>query len=176
MSFFSGRRFLAFALCLFAAAGCGYTRKNALPENYKSIYVKTVVNKIPIAELIAYKPGLEIDITNAVVRRLQKDGNLTVARSAEEADLVWEADLTHFDQEGLRFSRLETTQELRNYLVLSMRLLEQSTGQVLWEERNFSGDADYFVSQIRDHARDEAADQAVENLARNVVDRIVEDW
>ncbi len=176
MRFFSGRRFLAFTLAFLTLAGCGYTRKNALPENYKSIYVKTVINKIPIAELIAYKPGLEIDITNAVVRRLQKDGNLKVARSPEEADLVWEADLTHFDQEGLRFSRLETTQELRNYLVISMRLIERSTGQILWEERNFSGDADYFISQIRDHARDEAADRAVASLARNVVDRIVEDW
>ncbi len=166
--------FLCFLLSV--TSGCGYTRHNSLPQNYKSIYVKTVLNKIPINQLIAYKPGLEIDITNAVVRRLQRDGNLKVARRPEDADLVWEADLVHFDQEGVRFSRLDTTQELRIYLILSMRLIERASGQTLWEEQNFTGDEDYFISQIRDQARDEAADHAVDRLARNVVDRIVEDW
>jgi len=156
--------------------GCGYTTRSAIPENIKSIYVKTVVNKINVAEIIAYKPGLEIDITNAIVGRLQRDGNLKVAKTPEEADVILEADMIHFDQEGLRFSRLETSQELKIFIVLSLRLFDTQSGQVLWEEPNFSGDQEYFISQLRDQAQDEAADRAVQRLARNVVDRIVEDW
>ena len=156
--------------------GCGYTTRSAIPENVKSIYVKTVVNKIDVAQIIAYKPGLEIDITNAIVRRLQRDGNLKVAKTPEEADVILDADMIHFDQEGLRFSRLETSQELKIYIVLSMRLIDAKSQQVLWEEQNFSGDQEYFISKLRDQAQDDAATLAVDRLARNVVDRIVEDW
>ncbi len=157
--------------------GCShYTTKNALPENLKSIYVKTVTNKIKVEEIISYKPGLEMEITNAIVRRLQRDGNLKVVKSPEEADVILDAQLIHFDQEGLRFSKLETSQELRVYLVLSMRLLDAKSKQPLWTEANFSGDQEYFVSTIHDQSRDAASDLAVDRLARNVVDRIVEDW
>lgn len=159
-----------------AFQGCGYTTRSALPENVKTIYVKTVVNKINVAEIITYKPGMEIDITNAIVRRLQRDGNLKVARTPEEADVVLESDLIRFDQEGLRFSRLEVSQEQRLYVVLAIRLYNAKTGETLWEENNFSGDQEYFISQLRDQAHDEAADKAIDRLARNVVDRIVEDW
>lgn len=167
-----------FAACLISLTlqGCGYTTRSAMPENVKSIYVKTVVNKINVAEIIAYKPGLEIDITNAIVKRLQRDGNLKVAKTPEEADVILESDLIRFDQEGLRFSRLETSQELKIYLVLSMRLRDEKSQQIIWEEQNFSGDQEYFISQLRDQAQNDAADLAVERLARNVVDRIVEDW
>lgn len=163
-------------LILSASAGCGYTSKNALPENIKSIYVKTVVNQIDITQIVTYKPGLEMDITNAIVRRLQRDGNLKVVKRPEDADVILESALIRFDQEGLRFSKLETSQELRVFLVLSMKLIDAKAGQPLWEESNFSGDEEYFVSQIHDQSRDTAVDQAIERLARNVVDRIVEDW
>ena len=157
--------------------GCShYTTKNALPENLKTIYVNTVKNKIKVEEIISYKPGLEMEITNAIVRRLQRDGNLKVVKSPEEADVILDADLIHFDQEGLRFSKLETTQESRLYIVLSLRLIDAKSKQPLWEEANFSGDQEYFLSTIHDQSRDEASDLTIDRLARNVVDRIVEDW
>lgn len=156
--------------------GCGYTTRSAIPETVKSIYVKTIINKVNVAQIIAYKPGLEIDITNAIVRRLQRDGNLKVAKNPEEADVILDAELIHFDQEGLRFSRLETSQELKIFIVLSMKLIDAHSQQVLWSEPYFSGDQEYFISQLRDQAQDNAADLAVDRLARNAVDRIVEDW
>ncbi len=168
---------LALLMCFFMGIqGCGYTSKSALPENIKSIYVKTVLNKIDVSNIITYKAGLEMDITNAIVRRLQRDGNLKVVKRPEEADVILESNLIRFDQEGLRFSRLETSQELRVYLVLALKLIDGKTQQPLWEEANFSGDQEYFVSQIHDQSRDFAVDQAIDRLARNVVDRIVEDW
>ena len=57
-----------------------------------------------------------------------------------------------------------------------MRLLDAKTKQPLWEEANFSGDQEFFVSDIHDQSRDEASDLAIDRMARNVVDRIVEDW
>lgn len=155
--------------------GCGYTTHSMIPENIRSIHVDTVINKIPVEEFYAYQQGMEMPITNAIIRRLQVDGNLRVV-PREEADVVLETHLTNFVQEGLRFTSLESVEEFRVFIVLTMRLVDVKSDRVLWEEPNFSGDAEYFVSNVRSVAREEAVPRAIDRLARNVVDRIVEDW
>ncbi|HTL48048.1 MAG TPA: LptE family protein [Verrucomicrobiae bacterium] len=155
--------------------GCGYTSKTVLPKDIKTIYVDTVKNKIPIQEVYAYVPGLEIDITNAIINRLHRDGNLKVVKK-EEADAILEPTLIQFEQEGLRFTSLESVEEYRLYIVLDVQLIDRATGDVIWHEPDFSGDAEYKVSTVRTINREEAAADAVQKIAKNVVDRIVEDW
>ena len=162
-------------LAVFVVSGCGYTTKTTLPQNTKTVYVKTTINDIPISEIYAYQPGLEIAITNAMIRRFHQDGNLKVVEE-KDADAVLESKLISFDQEGLRFSRLENVQEYRLYVVLAIRLIDVKTGNVILEEGGFSGQADYFVSNVRSLGRDEATRRVVDDLAKNVVDRITEDW
>ncbi len=163
---------LCFVLTL---AGCGYTHHTVLPQGIKTIYIETLRNEVPIEQVYAYQPGLEIDITNAIIRRIHRDGNLRVV-SREEADVRLECSLIGFEQEGLRFTSLESVREYRLYIVLSMRLVDTKTGNLFWEEGNFTGDAEYFVSLNRTIAREEASRRAIERLAKNVVDRIAEDW
>jgi hypothetical protein len=171
---------IRFSLCLFSilsliSSGCGYTRKTVLPQDIKTIYVDTVQNAIPVERVYAYEPGLEIAITNAIIRRLHKDGNLKVV-PREQADAILEAKMTGFEQEGVRFTNLESVKEYRLFIVISAKLINGKTNEVIWEEPNFTGDTEYFVSQVRSISRQEAALQAIERLAHNVVDRIVEDW
>lgn len=171
-------RFFAFSLLgifLFLQGACGYTHKTVLPRNIKTLHVNTFQNKVPLGNVYAYEPGVEIKITNAIIRRLHQDGNLKVVKS-EKADALLEGDLVALDQEGVRFSGLERIQEYRLYLVVALRLRDRKTGEMIWEEENFSGDAPYFVLGPRAVSRGEAVDKAIERLARNVVDRIVEDW
>lgn len=163
---------LAFSL---SVSGCGYTQQATLPQGIKTIYVETVENKIPIADVYAYQPGLEIDITNAIIRRLHEDGNLRVV-GQDEADAILESHLVGFEQGGVRFSHLESIEEYRLHVIIAARLVDARTGAALWEEYNFSGDAEYHVSDVRSTAREEASHRAIDRLARNIVDRIVEDW
>lgn len=160
-------------LCSFSA--CGYTRHTVLPRGIKTIYVDTFKNKIPIDRLYAYEPGVEIKITNAIIRRLHVDGNLKVV-SKDKADAVLEGKLISLDQEGTRFTSLERIEEFRLYIVVELRLVDRKTGDILWEEKNFTGDESYFVTGPRAVSRTLAFDKAIERLARNAVDRIVEDW
>lgn len=160
---------------LFLQTSCGYTQKTALPRNIQAIHVDTFKHKISPGSIYAFEPGLEIKITNAIIRRLHRDGNLRVT-SREEADVILEGDLIAFDQEGVRFTGLERIEEYRLYIAVALRLIDRRTREVLWEEPNFSGDASYFVTGPRAVSRSSAAEKAVDRLARNVVDRIVEDW
>ncbi len=156
-------------------AGCGYTTKTVLPRNIKTIYVETVKNKLKVEDIYAYQQGLEMDITNAVIRRLQQDGNLKVVEQPK-ADAILKTDLLSFEQEGLRFNQLEAVKEYRLYIVVGLKLVDAKTGETLWEEPNFTGDTEYFVSDVTSLGEQKAALQAVDRLAKNVVDRIVEDW
>ena len=174
MKILKGYLWLVFPLLLFCTS-CGYTRKTVLPQNIKTIYVETVKNEIPVDQIYAYEPGLEIAITNAIIKRLHRDGTLRVV-SREEADAVLDARLIGFEQEGVRFSKIESIDEYRLFIVLSMQLVNGKTGEVIWSESNFSGNTEYFVSAVRSIARQEAAQRAIQRLAVNVVDRIVEDW
>ena len=160
---------------LFLPAGCGYTKKMVLPRGIKTIHINTFQNKMVLGEIYAYEPGLEIKITDGVIRRLHVDGNLKVV-AREKADVVLEGDLTGIQQEGVRFTGLERIEEYRIYLVVNLKLRNPKTGEILWKEPNFSGDASYFVTGPRAVSRGEAVERATDRLARNIVDRIVEDW
>lgn len=164
------------AILLFVSvSGCGYSREAALPGGIKTVYVQTVRNIIPVEKIYAYHPGLEMAITNALVKRFRQDGNLQVV-SRDKADVVLETDLVSFEQEGLRFTSLESVEEYRLVMKVNFRLKDAKSEKIIIEEDDFSGDADYFVSDVRSIGREEAANRASERLSRNMVDRIVEDW
>lgn len=165
-------------LCLITAvvgSGCGYTRRTILPQNIKTIYVDTVKNKLTVDKLYAYQPGLEMDITNAVIQRLQRDSILKVVER-EKADAILKTDLISLDQEGLRFNSLEGVSQYRLFIVVRLKLVEAKTGNLIWEEPNFSGGIEYYVTPVTSIGEQRAAQNAVHRLAYNIVDRIVEDW
>lgn len=164
-----------FLSILIAFSGCGYTRKVTLPQGIQTIYIDTVRNEIPVHKIYSYEPGMEILITQAVIRRIQKDGNLKIV-AREDADAVLETSMTDFMQEGTRFTNLEQVQEFRMFIVLAMRLINNKTKDVIWEEPSFTGDAEYYVTEVKSLGREEASRRAADRLAKNIVDRIVEDW
>ena len=164
-----------FLILVLSFSGCGYTRKTILPRNMKTIYVETVRNKLKTDEVFAYQQGLEMDITNAVIRRLHQDGTVKVVEK-DTADSILKIDLTKFEQEGLRFNQMESVQEYRLFIVVAMKLIDARTGDTIWEEPNFTGDTDYYVTDVSSIGRQKAALDVTETLAKNITNRIVEDW
>jgi hypothetical protein len=158
-----------------AFSGCGYTRKTVLPRNMKTIYIETVKNKLDPETLYAYQPGVEMNITNAVIQRLQMDGTLKVVEQ-KKADAILKTDLLSLDQEGLRFNSLEGVSQYRLFMVVRLELVDAKTGDVIWEEPNFSGSTEYYVTTVTSIGEQKASVDAVRNLAYNIADRIVEDW
>ena len=156
-------------------SGCGYTRKTVLPRNIKTIYVETVKIKIDVEKIYAYQPGLEMDITNAVIRRLQQEGIVKVV-SKEHADAILKTDLLSFVQQGLRFTNLQSVQEYQLFIEVRLRLVDAKTGDLIWEEPTFTGDNEYYVSSVNSIGEQKAAVDAIDRLALNIVDRIVQDW
>lgn len=160
-------------LCLIF--GCGYTQKAHLPGDIKTIAVHTFKNEIPPKEQFAYRPGLEVELTNAIIDRFIFDGNVKVVDESK-ADAVLEGAIISYEQEGVRFDRLESIEEYRLYLVVKFKLIDRKANHILIEEPNFSGRAEFFVSRSPASVRRTAANTATFDLARSLVDRIIEDW
>ena len=99
--------------------GCGYSTHSLLPSRFKTIYVDNFKNKIDIGKEVTessrytlYRPGLENDVTNAIVDRFVFDGNLKVAKK-EDADIILKGDLIDYRQEALRYDNVDNVEEYR---------------------------------------------------------------
>jgi len=168
-------RFFFIVVSLGFLSSCGYTQETQLPNDIKTIAVPSFKDEIPPESRFAYRQGLEIEVTNAVIDRFIFDGNLKVVDESK-ADAVLKGSVTKYEQEGVRFDDLESVEEYRLFLVVSFKLIDQRTDEVLIEESNFSGRAEFFTSRSPANVRRSASSDAVTDLAKGLVDRIVEDW
>ena len=176
---------LAAFLCLVVLSpvtGCGYTTKTLLPENVHTVTVLPVKNAIDLSAEISdkdhfrvYRPGLEVDVTNAMINRFIFDGNLKVVKP-DKADLVVEAKLIDYRRDVLRYNAGNEVEEYRLNVVLDVAVYQASDKKELWHESNLVGDTTSFVTGRRAVNEDEAVAKAVEDVARRVVEKTVELW
>jgi len=155
--------------------GCGYTQRAVLPGGIETITVPTFRNAIPAERIFTYRSGLEIDITNEVIKRFNFDGNLRVVRE-EKADAKLEGAIISYQQETLRYNSLDRPEELRLHIVVDLKMFNLNTGELMWHEPNFSGSTLFEPNDEQGIRRITAANDAIEELARNIVNRVVEDW
>jgi len=168
-------RFFLVGIMLVTIASCGYTQKVQLPYGIDTIYVPNFKNEIPQSGRYSYESGLEIDVTNAVIDRLIFDGNMRVAK-AEEAGMILEGAIIGYQQESLRYNDLEGVEQYRLFIITQLTLRNRETDEILWEEKHFTGDTEFFIEGSSAVSERAAADDAIQDLAKKIVDRIIEDW
>ncbi len=162
--------------------GCGYTQKTLLSENIKNVYIAPVKNTIDLSGEVTdkkpfrvYRPGIEVDLTNAIINRFIFDGNLKVTVS-EKADVVVEAKLVDYRRDALRYSDNDDIQEYRLSITLDVIAYRSRTHKVLWHQTGLTGDTSFFLSGSHAISEDAAAQKAIEDAARRVVDETIEVW
>lgn len=165
-----------------AVSGCGYTTKTSLPDHIRSVHVPRVENKIDISAEISekkpfqiYRPGLEVELRNAIIDRLVFDGHLRVATDAV-SDATLALELTGFDREPLRYNANDTIQEFRIRVTASAQFVDKQSGQVIWSSKEISGESEYFLSGANAGSEDESVQAALTDLVRHIVENILEVW
>ena len=172
----------ALLLMILQTTGCGYTHKTILPNQIKTIHIASIKNSIDLTGEISdknrfrvYRPGLEVDLTNAIMNRFIFDGNLKVV-NREKADAIVEAKLVDYRRDPLRYSEGDDIQEYRLSITLDVVVYLAGGHKVLWHITGLTGDTSFFLSGARALSEDEAAAKAVEDVARRVVDKTIELW
>ncbi|MBU1084011.1 MAG: hypothetical protein KKG84_02845 [Candidatus Omnitrophica bacterium] len=163
-------------------AGCGYMTGSLLPPELDSIRVENFVNSINIAQEVSdrrssysYRPGLEINITRAVIDEFIIDGNLAVRR-AENAALTLEGSLVEFRQFPLSYDGGDNVEEFRMELLVDLKLINNLTKETVWKETGFMGQTSYAVTGSNAKTESSALNAAVKDLAQRIVERTVEAW
>ncbi len=152
-------------------SGCvGYQYGTSLPQNYKSICVKTFENKTG-------EPNLEFAATTATLREFQGDGSLSPSDAAG-ADLILETTLTDARFDAVRFAkkRTATADEYRMTVNALLTLVDRKTGTVLISRRNVQGESTFTSVGDSQQARLSAQPRVSADLAHQIVKNIVEFW
>jgi hypothetical protein len=176
------RSIVSMTILAFCLAGCGYTTHSLLPSNYKNIYVDSFGNKIKISAeqsnvrmYRGYRPGLEANLTKAIIDRFLFDGNLRIS-SEDCANIVLKGELIDFRKEPLRYDANDNIEEFRLVLTVNMELIDTATGKTVWTQKNFSGETTYRTQGPLAIDENTAVTNGIEDLARRVVERTVEGW
>lgn len=171
-----------FGLGCASIAGCGYTCRSLLPPNLKTIYVETFKNDIRVtAEQTnlrmyrGYRPGMELELTKAVIDRYLFDGNLKIT-TEDKANLILRSELIDFKRDPLRYDANDNVEEYRIKLIVNLDLIDGKSGVIMWSERGFAGETTYRTSGALSKSEDAAVKDAIQDLARRIVERTVEAW
>jgi hypothetical protein len=173
---------LASLAAVFFLDGCGYTTRSLLPANFKTIYVENVANRINVTAeqsnlrmYRGYRPGMEIELTKAIIDRYLFDGNLKVAPEGK-ADLILKTELVDYKRDALRYDANDNVEEYRIKMIINMELFDAKNGSVVWKERGFAGEITYSTQGSLAESEQAAVRRAMEDLARRVVERTIEAW
>ena len=179
---FVRRAYLAVLLLVFLLAGCGYTTRSLLPPDIKTIYIDNFKNDIKVTAeqsnlrmYRGYRPGMEVDITRAVVNKFLLDGSLKVVNESN-ADLVLKSSLIDFKRDALRYDANNNIEEYRIKLIVNMELSNTKTGNAMWTEKGFAGETTYRTTGSLAISEDAAVNNAIDDLSRRIVERTVEAW
>ena len=162
--------------------GCGYTTTSLLQADFNSIHVSNFVNKIDPSAQISdkrasynYWPGLETDITRAVIDGFIYDRHLDVD-SEKKAALLLKGELVDFRQFPLSYNEGESVEEVRIEVIVDIELYDNRTGKLIWRQNGFMGQADYDVVGPNKKNEGDAVAGAVKDLGERIVELIVEAW
>jgi hypothetical protein len=156
-------------------AGCAGYRLGNVPyremEGVKKIYVPVVKNK-------SYEPAIQVMVTNAILRRMDRDGTYTSGRE-KEADATLEVTVTELKRDPARSARNAqlVTEEYEIKLYATATLINHRTGQRLFKDRVFFGETNYFIPENRQQEVErQSMPLAAEDLADKIVRSITEGW
>ena len=174
--------FSAIALLCMCVSGCGYSSSALLPPGLDSVHVDNFVNGInPTREIsnrrnsYSYRPALENDITRAVINGFIFNRHLEI-QTKDNAALRLEGTLVDFRQYPLTYSDDYNIEEFRMEVFVDIELYNNTTGQLMWEDKSFMGQTNYYVEGPNKITDSEALKDVVNDLSERIVERTVEAW
>jgi len=136
--------------------------------------VRTV--SVPIFDNKTFETGVEAELTEAVVKRIQQDTPWRVAASTA-ADTQLTGTITEFDLRTISFTRGTGLPQEQTYeLTVDFAWRDNRSGTVLVERQEFRAAAAYVPERRAGERIDVGRREAVNELARAIVDQMRSDW
>ncbi len=156
------RNMLLCILCLLPVS-CGYHfagMGDAVDPSIRDVYVAPFKNSTP-------EPLIENYVRNAFVEQLRYGGRFSVAGSSETCDADISGTVTAIRTSRATYRVAESAVEDRVSMSLDITF-QDSTGEILWSRRNYSGTETYRVTDdasATERSRKDALRKCAEDLA-----------
>lgn len=175
MKFALPLRFLALALASLGAVSCssdaskGYSFSSTFPEGVTSVSVNVFENQ-------TFAVGLERDVTEAIIKEIQRSTPLVVVREGSaDSDLVGVIVAAEMRRLSLD-SVTGLSQELAVQVTVDFDWTDRRSGRVLTSRRSFTA-TDTFVPARQTGERLEVGQTgAVQRLAKELVSEMRAEW
>lgn len=163
----------AAAVCMACtAAGCGssgYTVGTAFREDIRTVAV-------PVFENATYSTGLEVSLTDALVKEIHRQTPWTVMRTGA-ADTVLSGTINDADLRKLaNSSETGLVQELAVVLTVSFEWREARTGEVLVSRRRFRASSSFVPARGAQERLGTGQEAAIGVMARDIVAEMRSSW
>lgn len=164
------RRIVIPSILLFLALGgpgCGYSTRNLVNPQYKTIAVPIFKNATRYREF-------EFELTRAVVNEIEKKTHLKVVNNRSAADTILIGELVDFDPVPTVETTGDAVSQYRVVVVLNVQWRDRKTGKLLLDDPAFSKHADAAL-EAGETLRD-ARGEAFADIAEKLVERMEMEW
>jgi hypothetical protein len=167
-------RSAAALVVILALSGCaGYRVGNISGrdlQGVRSVYV-------PVAKNTSLEPNLQMTVTNAIIRRFNDDGTLTVNQSAN-ADSELDVTITTIDHNAIASSNNDVyvTAQYQLTIQATVTFVNRRLGRKIFENTSVSGQTTFFTQANIQEGERQALPLAAQDLANNTVKLVTEGW
>jgi hypothetical protein len=167
-------RVFLFLSLLGLLSGCaGYRVGNISGRDLQgvhSVYVPMVRNE-------SLEPDLQAVATNAIIRRFESDGTLTVNQDAN-SDSELDVTITDIQRQAIRSSTTDVllTSEYQLTIEAKATFINRRLGRKIFENVSVSGSTSFFTQADINEGERQALPLAAIDLANNTVSLVTEGW
>jgi len=161
-------------LVVLALSGCaGYRVGNISGrdlQGVRSVYV-------PVAKNTSLVPNLGVTVTNAIIRRFNDDGTLTVNQNAN-ADSELDITITNIGHNAIASSNSDiyVTAQYQITIQATVTFVNRRLGRKIFENMPVTGSTTFFTQANIQEGERQALPLAAADLANNTVKLVTEGW
>jgi len=167
-------RALFFVSVVLAASGCAGYRVGDISgrelQGVRSVYV-------PVVRNTSLTPDLDMTVTNAIIRRFNNDGTLSVQQN-NAADSELDVTITDVTQSAVRSSSSDilVTAEYQLTIKATATYVNRKLGRKIFENTGVTGSTYFFTQADIQEGIRQALPLAAQDLANNTVKLVTEGW
>lgn len=165
----------SFAHLPFAISSCssdpkrGYSFASTMPEDVASV-------QVPVFENYTFDVGLEAELTEAVIKELQRSSGVKVVQGGG-ADSTLRAAITTSEMRRLTLERgTGMVQEVALTITIDFDWKDNRSGRILTSRRNFAASDTFVPARPTGERLDTGRHAAVQRLAKDVVAELRGGW
>ena len=139
-------------------------------QGVRSVYV-------PVAHNSSLQPDVDMTVTNAIIRRFNNDGTLTVQQN-NAADSELDVTVTNVYQTAVRSSNSDilVTAEYQLTIQATATYVNRKLGRKIFENTSVTGNTYFFTQADIQEGIRQALPLAAQDLANNTVKLVTEGW